>query len=145
MSIEKEKVAISACILGYPFRFDGKDKKNKEILDKLSQKYILVPICPEILSGLSVPRKPCSIKEESVLENESGEDKTHYFVKGAKRALKILENLGIKKVFLKEKSPSCGVNYVHFYVDKNITKLKKGAGVFTRILIEKGFYVEGID
>ncbi|MFN3967210.1 MAG: DUF523 domain-containing protein [Endomicrobiia bacterium] len=119
MSIKKEKVAISACIFGYPFRFDGKDRKNKEILDKLSKKYILIPICPEILSGLSLPRKPCSIKEESVLENESGDDKTHYFLKGAKRALKILKYLAIKKVFLKEKSPSCGVNYVHFYKDKN--------------------------
>lgn len=141
----KKKVAISACIFGYPFRFDNKDRKNKEILDKLSKKYILIPICPEILSGLSVPRNPCSIKEESVLKNKSGDDKTHYFLKGAGRALKILEHLGIKKVFLKEKSSSCGVNYVHFYIDKNNTQVKEGRGVFAKILIDKGFEVEGIE
>ena len=145
MSIEKEKVAISACIFGYPFRFDGKDKKNKEILDNLSKKYILIPICPEVLSGLSVPRKPCSVKGNVIFENESGEDKTHYFIKGAKRGLKILKSLGIKKVFLKEKSPSCGVNFVHFYIDKNSTQIKEGKGIFTKILIEEGFEVEGIE
>jgi uncharacterized protein YbbK (DUF523 family) len=143
--LSKQKAIISACIFGFPFRYDGRDEKREDILKSLSKKYDLIPICPEILSGLSVKRPPCSRKEDKILENISGIDKTHFFMRGANRILKIVQGLGVKKAFLKEKSPSCGVNKVYFFVEKNKTELREGRGILTEILIKEGVEVEGIE
>ncbi len=143
--MSKEKVIISACVYGFPFRYDGKDKKREEVLKSLSEKYVLIPVCPEILSGLSIKRPPCSKKDNKILENATGIEKTHFFIKGANKILKVVRELKIKKAFLKEKSPSCGVNMVHFFVEKDKTELKKGRGILTEILIKEGIEVEGIE
>ncbi len=143
--MSKEKVIISACILGFPFRYDGKHEKREDIVKSLYEEYILLPVCPEILSGLSVKRESCSRKENKILENTSGIDRTHFFMKGAKRVLKIVQELRIKKAFLKEKSPSCGVNMVHFFIEKKKTELRKGKGILTEILIKEGVEVKGIE
>ncbi len=131
--MNKEKILISACIYGYPFRYDGKDKKDEKLIKKLKKIYELVPVCPEILSGMGIKRTPCTKVNNKVIDNQTKEDKTHLFLKGAHRALKIAEFLGIKKAFLKEKSPSCGVN------------LKIVRGVFAELLERKDIKIIGID
>ncbi len=143
--MNKQKAIISACILGFPFRYNGRSEKREDIWESLSEKYTLIPVCPEILSGLSVKRQPCSKKGDKILENSSGIDKTHFFIKGARRILKIVQEFKVKKAFLKENSPSCGVNMVHFFVEKNKTELREGRGILTEILKKEGVEVEGIE
>lgn len=145
MSIDKKKIVISACIFGFPFKYDGKSCKREEILKKLKKEYLLIPLCPEILAGLSLKRNPCSRLNYNIVENETGEDKTHFFKKGAERALKIVKENKVKKALLKEKSPSCGVNFVHYFIDKGKTEVKRGKGIFTEMLEKEGIEVQGIE
>lgn len=119
----KEKVLVSACLLGRPCRYDGKSKPNKAVI-ALANKYELVPICPEVDGGLSTPRLPCEVLEDRIIR-EDGIDMTIPFQKGAEIALKAAKENGCKLAVLKEKSPSCGV---HFRYD----------GSFQKILVEKG-------
>jgi uncharacterized protein YbbK (DUF523 family) len=51
--------------LGIKCRWDGKEKKNKKVVN-LSRKEVLVPVCPEQLGGLSTPRKPAEQKGQKV-------------------------------------------------------------------------------
>jgi hypothetical protein len=48
-----EPVLVSACLLGIPCRWHGRrPKKRKELIKRLGQRYVLVPICPEQLGSM---------------------------------------------------------------------------------------------
>ena len=132
-----EKILISACLIGDKTRYDGKSNYNPKIVDLL-EKYELVPFCPEVEGGLSIPRSPSERKKDRVI-NKEGKDVTKYFIKGAELALNICQYLGIRIAILKEKSPSCGVNQI--YDGSFSNKLKSGSGVTTDLLKRKGIKV----
>ena len=41
----KEKILVSACLLGAPCRYDGRAKPSPQVI-RLSERFDLVPICP---------------------------------------------------------------------------------------------------
>ena len=53
-------IAVSACLLGEPCRYDGKSRPCEDVL-KLHDACEMVPVCPEVLGGLPVPHAPCEI------------------------------------------------------------------------------------
>ena len=53
-------IGVSACLGGCQVRYDGKDQKDAEIADLVKQKRA-IPVCPEVLGGLSIPRTPAEI------------------------------------------------------------------------------------
>jgi len=128
--MRKEKILISACLLGINCKYDGTSNKNEKIL-KLAKDFILIPVCPEILGGLPIPREPAEQKGKRVI-TKSGEDATKYFERGAKEVLKICKILKIKKAILKQKSPSCGCGKI--YDGTFSGKLIKGEGATTKLL-----------
>ncbi len=128
----KEPILVSACLLGIPCRYDGKSKPYKEILN-LATQYELVPVCPELLGGLSTPRLPCEINGTSVIRFD-GADCTAAYQKGAQKTLEIAKKHHCKIAILKEKSPSCGT---HLRYDGTFRKkLTQGDG-FTATLLKK--------
>ncbi|NMV82536.1 MAG: DUF523 domain-containing protein, partial [Erysipelotrichia bacterium] len=80
-----KKALISACLIGDKVRYDGKDNKIPYI-DELLVHYELVPFCPEVEGGMSIPRKPSEIMRGRVYSVE-GNDVTKHFVLGAQKAL----------------------------------------------------------
>ena len=132
-----EKILISACLIGDKTKYDGKSNYNPKIQDLL-EKYELVPFCPEVEGGLSIPRDPSERRNEKVITKE-GRNVTKQFEKGAELALNICQYLGIRLAILKENSPSCGVNKI--YNGKFENKLIPGSGVTTELLKRKGIKV----
>lgn len=133
----KEKLLVSACLLGEPCRYDGKSKPCKN-LASLSEKYDLIPVCPEVLGGLDTPRLPCEIVGNRVLRSD-GEDCTEPYQKGAEKALLLALKFGCKKALLKEKSPSCGT---HLRYDGTFSgNLIEKAGITSAMLMENGITV----
>lgn len=114
-------------MLGIKCRWDGRDKRNKKVIDLLS-KEALIPICPEELGGLSTPREPAHREGKKVL-TRSGKNVTENFVKGAGMVLAIAQNLNIKEAILKQKSPSCGCGKIY-----HGRKVIKGDGTTTELL-----------
>lgn len=106
-----EKVLISACLLGTPCRYDGKSKPCAAAR-QLKEKYELIPVCPESLGGLAIPRQPSEIVGDRVL-SKGGEDITEQFRSGAMRTLQIAGENRCTLAVLKEKSPSCGSGIIH--------------------------------
>jgi len=113
----REPALISACLLGLATRYDGKILLEPEV-EFLKERYLLVPVCPEQLGGLPTPRPGAEILEGDGLAvlsgkarvlNLEGEDVTEAFVQGAREVLKICRALGIRRAFLKARSPSCGL------------------------------------
>lgn len=132
-----KKILISACLVGDKTRYDGKGCYEPLVKD-LMDKYELVPFCPEVESGLTIPRKPSEIKKDKVLSKD-GKDLTKSFLKGAELAWNICNYLGINIAILKDGSPSCGVHQIH---SGNFDeKLVPGKGITTAYLISKGVRV----
>ncbi len=107
----KEKILISACLIGENCRYDGSNKLNKELL-KLTKYYDLIPICPEISGGLKTPRHPNEIKDGKVYTSK-GRDVTDHFNDGAYWAYMIVKKYNIHLAIMKEGSPSCGVHEIY--------------------------------
>lgn len=132
-----EKILISACLIGDNVTYNSKNHLSDKV-EALLEKYELVPFCPEVEGGLSVPRNPSErIKDRVKMDN--GKDVTKSFAKGADLALNICLYLGIKIAILKENSPSCGVNQI--YDGSFSKKLIKGQGVTAELLRKKGIKV----
>lgn len=135
-----EKMLISACLLGISSRYDGRSKTviDGETMKRLSEKYELVPFCPEIYGGLPTPRVPSERVGDRVVMKD-GTDVTENYAKGANEALLLCRLLGIKKALLKERSPSCGKNVIY---DGSFTGvLTERDGVAAELLISEGIEV----
>ncbi len=135
----KEKLLISACLLGEPCRYDGRSVYNERI-GALSEKYELIPICPEVMGGLPTPRTPAEIIGERVI-NKDGIDVTDNYQRGAKAALEIAKKNNVKLALLKERSPSCGRGKV--YDGSFCATLTDGDGVTAELLLSEGIEVLG--
>ena len=136
-----ERILISACLVGDNVKYNGGNNENP-LIEKLLEKYELVPFCPEVEGGLPVPRHPCENQGESVV-NDIGEDVTDAFERGAELAYNICLFLKIKIVVLKERSPSCGVHEI--YDGTFSHTVIPGSGVTAAYLKRKGITVYNED
>lgn len=135
-----EKILISACLMLLPTRYDQKVKRYNQI-ESLREKYLLIPFCPEQVGGLPTPRSGAGIElgktAKQVLSKEAkiydleGKDVTKEYILGAEMMLKLCESLDIKKVILKQRSPSCGYGEV-FNVHSKL--LEKTNGITAELL-----------
>ena len=134
-------IAVSACLLGEPCRYDGKSRPCEDVL-KLHDACEMVPVCPEVLGGLPVPHAPCEIAAaERALRvtDADGVDVTDAFLAGAAKTVELAKEQGCKLAVLKAKSPSCGCGLV--YDGAFAGELVPGYGVAARALREAGVRV----
>jgi uncharacterized protein YbbK (DUF523 family) len=123
--------------LGINCRHDGKIKPNKKIIE-LAKKEKLIPVCPDVLGGLSIPREQMEIIDGKVIM-KSGKDATGNCVKGAQKVLEIAQNKGIKEAILKQRAPSCGSGKI--YDGTFSGKVIKGWGITADLLRKNGIKV----
>lgn len=133
-----EKILISACLLGDKTKYDGGDN-YWPFVEKLKKRYILVPFCPEVEGGLTVPREPCEIQQDGTVKTVSGKDVTKAFRDGAEKAANAASFFGASIAILKDGSPSCGSRYVYDGTFKH-NKIE-GLGMAARRLIAAGIRV----
>lgn len=107
----KEKILVSACLLGVDCKYSGGNNYNEKVLEYIKD-YEVIPVCPEIMGGLSTPRPPSERIENKVLNNQ-GIDVTNEYAKGANETLKLAKLFNVKKALLKAKSPSCGKGKIY--------------------------------
>jgi uncharacterized protein YbbK (DUF523 family) len=134
--MSKEKLLISACLFGENVRYDGKNNLIDD-LDKLKQKYELIPFCPEVSSGMIIPRPKNEIQSFNplIVKNEFGIDTTDHFMDGAMQTSHACKYHNIQKALLKSKSPSCGIYEVY---DGTFSKtLIKGQGLTANLLLQQ--------
>ena len=136
------RIMISACLLGQNCKYNGGNNKSEK-LDKMISKDSeneIIPICPEVLGGLSTPRPSAEIVD-GVVMNTDGKSVDRQFRAGAEAALKLAKDKNIDYAILQSRSPSCGVNRIYdgTFSGKTIT----GKGVFAQLLKENG--IETVD
>lgn len=140
-------ILISSCLVGHPVRYDGRDQLNSR-LKQLVENGKAMPVCPELMGGLRVPREPAEIRGgdgEAVWQGHarvvtrSGQDVTAQFKEGALQTLAMCRQLQVTLVILKEYSPSCGTQMI--YNGQFDSTKQPGLGVTSALLRRNGIQV----
>lgn len=108
---KKMRVLVSQCLLGIDCRYDG-GNNFAEDMNRLMEICEVIPVCPEILGGMTTPRLPSERLDGRVV-NSAGEDVTAAFDRGAQQAMRLAELYGAEYAVLKQSSPSCGSERVY--------------------------------
>ena len=140
----KIEYLVSACLCGIPCRYNGKSALDPQA-ERLVRTKRAVPFCPEVLGGLSIPRRGVEITRgegkdvlsgSALVISEDGKDMTLFLLRGAFASLKIAQRFGVKTAILKQRSPSCGCGQI-----KRKGKLTKGDGVTAALFKREGIKV----
>ncbi len=137
----------SACLIGQKCRYDGQAATDAHV-KQLYEQGKAVPVCPEILAGLTTPRSPCEIFGgqgsdvlcgKATVVDMGGIDQTAALIKGATLALELAQSHNANRAYLKSKSPSCGCGVIH---DGSFSgKLQDGDGVTTALFKQNGIKI----
>ncbi|AFL68407.1 YbgA family protein [Sulfurospirillum barnesii] len=139
------KVAISACLLGEPIRYDKTGQRDRFLTNKLGKYASFIPFCPEHLA-FGTPRETIRI----VLENErkkvitvfSKADVTEAMHEAMAQELRKIQNEPICGIILKSKSPSCGLGSTKYYTGAMSEGKKDGLFALTCKKAFVGFPIE---
>jgi len=133
-SNNKSLVGVSQCLLGDRVRYDGASKANRIVLEQLSKLFELVPICPEVEAGLSIPRPPVQLSGSIETPRLTGRDDPNVDVTEIMLTYcqqKPAELQHLSGFIFKSRSPSCGLNSAPVYInDECITENSRG--IFAR-------------
>ena len=132
-------ILVSHCFLGEPCRYDGASRLDRQTIELHRAGHNLIPVCPEVLGGLEVPRSPAEIQSDGRVLTQDGQDVTAAYRSGAERAVAIARENGCTVAILEARSPSCGCGEVY---DGTFTgSVTSGWGVAARMLREAGIEV----
>lgn len=138
--MQKIKLGISSCLLGYNVRYDGGHKLDHYLRDTLGKFIEWVNVCPEVECGLSIPRESMRLIGDSenprLITHNSKIDYTDKMNSWAKKRINLLKNEDICGFIFKSKSPSSGLFNVKIY-NENGMPTKKGSGLFAKAFVNQ--------
>lgn len=145
----KNKILVSACLMGFKVRYNGCEKPFvAETLERWQQEQRLVTHCPELAAGLTTPRLPAELNggdgsvalsgSARILESD-GSDVTQSYLLAAWLALNTAQENGCRFALMTDGSPTCGSTKIY---DGNFqgTTLA-GQGVAAALLQQHGIEV----
>ena len=131
------KIIVSACLLGENCKYNGGNNYDPKVMAFLEGKEI-IPVCPEVLAGLGVPRTPIEIVD-GVLRDRSGHSVDEALHQAVAQILEQLQGEDVQCAILKSRSPTCGVHQVY---DGTFTgTLISGSGTLAQALMDRGYVV----
>ena len=131
------KIVVSACLLGENCKYNGGNNFSSVVAEFVRGREV-IPVCPERLAGLGIPREPIEIVE-GVVRRKDGTSVDEALRDAIKKILAQLEGQDIECVILKSRSPTCGVKQV--YDGTFSGTLVDGMGVLAAALQQKGYKV----
>ena len=129
-------IAISSCLLGNQVRYDGELKHFPELCQQLQQQCDLLPVCPEVEIGLSVPRPPVQLTGDPDKPRMTGRDDPAIDVSDAMYQFCTDKPAQLKHIsgyVFKSKSPSCGLHNIPVFNHGETIK-DNGRGLFAQAI-----------
>lgn len=134
------KLGVSACLLGQNVRYDGGHQLDRWIRDTLGAFVTFTPVCPEVESGLPIPREAMrltgNVEYPRLVGTQSGRDYTQLMQDFCARRVGELEQEDLCGFIFKSKSPSSGMERVKVYNDAGMPE-QKGVGFFAREFMKR--------
>ena len=136
--MHKIPVGISSCLLGQEVRYDGAHKHNTYIEQTLGQFFEFKAFCPEVASGLGIPRPPVQLRLLADGIHCVGVKNPEWDVTAQLQAVSIEQEHWLTELcayILKKDSPSCGMTRVKVYQHEQ--PVRNGTGIFARYLQQR--------
>ncbi len=131
------KIGVSSCLMGIKCRYDGCSNKDDFILDELSEYFEFESYCPED-PVFGTPRDTIRLvevdKDIRVLVSKTAEDVTQKLRQSSQKFAQKAASDDLCGFILKSKSPTCGLERVKVYQQKEAPSEKKGVGLFAQEL-----------
>jgi uncharacterized protein YbgA (DUF1722 family)/uncharacterized protein YbbK (DUF523 family) len=134
------KIGVSSCLLGNNVRYDGANARDSYIVDIMGQFVDFYPVCPEVESGLPVPREPMRLEGDpeapELITVETRVHQTDRMGRWSSAKLDDLEKKDLWAFVFKSRSPSSGMRKVKVYDEKGIP-VRVGVGLFARAFMDR--------
>ena len=130
-------LGISSCLLGQRVRYDGTARRDAYIIDTLAPYVEFVPICPEVESGMGVPRPPVQLVGDPAQPRMLGvsDARLDFTAPMLQFGATVVPRIGsISGYIFKSRSPSCGVRDTPVVAADGSIRAY-GAGLFTRTIV----------
>lgn len=135
----RPRVGVSSCLLGEAVRWNGADKRDRNVTEVLGRLFEWVPLCPEVEIGLGVPREPIRLEgnpaSPRLVGRMSGSDLTGRMEAFADEQVERLASAGLCGYVFKSGSPTCGVEQVE--VASASGESRPGTGLFARAVLRR--------
>ncbi len=145
--MEPLRLGVSRCLLGEAVRWDAGHKRDRFLVDTFAPFVEWVPVCPEVESGLPVPRPTMRLEDSPqggtlvngalvrVIAPRTGTDWTDELAGWSHARATKLARERLDGFVVKKDSPSCGLERVKIYGESGATK--SGRGVFTEAVLRE--------
>lgn len=142
----KINIGISACQFGSKIRYNSKGQDITTFMGREKSDFIWHPVCPEVLSGMGVPRNPVSLRGgngddfwegTADIKNRGGTNLNDWMKKGVESAVGVLKRANVKVYIFMEGSPTCGV----YRTSLKNKRLGHPPGIFGSLLLKEGFFL----
>ena len=135
---EKPPIGVSRCLLGDAVRYDGESKANDTVIEQLGDLFELVPVCPEVEAGLTVPRPPVQLTGSTDHPRITGREDPALDV--TELMQRYCNSRPAELNFLcgfvfKSRSPSCGLYSTPVFIAGKCIS-ETGLGVFARAMAD---------
>jgi uncharacterized protein YbgA (DUF1722 family)/uncharacterized protein YbbK (DUF523 family) len=134
------RLGISTCLLGENVRYDGGHKLDRFLVNTLGQYVEWVPVCPEVETGLPIPREAMRLVGDPdaprLMTIKSGQDYTERMQSWARERLDQLAGIKLHGFVFKRGSPSSGLYRVKVYTEKGMPS-HTTTGIFPRAVMER--------
>ena len=122
--MQKPLVGISSCLLGENVRYDGGHKLDHYLHDILGRYVEFVPVCPEVESGMGIPREAMRLVSVGgkirLMTRKTQIDMTDTMKSWIDNRLKVLTGLPLSGFIFKARSPSSGLRNIKVYTEKGV-------------------------
>ncbi len=127
------RIGVSSCLLGNRVRYDGGHKHDRYITGTLANYFEFVPVCPEVESGMPIPRETMRLfgnpENPRLVTTRSSLDHTAQMLDFCREKTAALEKEDLCGFIFKKDSPSSGLHRVKVFGEGGQAQ-KKGRGLF---------------
>ncbi|MAR93214.1 MAG: DUF523 domain-containing protein [Pseudomonadota bacterium] len=137
---EQPLVGISSCLTGMAVRYDGRHKYQSAVMAAIAPKVRLLPLCPESMAGMGIPRGPVNLIEQRGQIRARGRDDPERDV--TERLLTMGRIVArtypdLCGYVLQSRSPSCGFGSTPIWnADQSQMIRSDGHGLFVSALLK---------
>lgn len=134
-------MGISACLTGQRVRYDGRDKFNAMVAERIAPYCRLLAFCPEAVAGMGIPRPPINLIQTHDGIHAVGRDAPHTDV--TERLLTVAQAFtnsypALCGFILQSRSPSCGLDTTPVFDARQQQVVNShGSGLFARHLRQR--------
>jgi uncharacterized protein YbgA (DUF1722 family)/uncharacterized protein YbbK (DUF523 family) len=136
-------LGVSSCLLGQRVRYDGAARSDAYIVDTLAPYVEFVPFCPEVESGMGVPRPPVQLVGDPRRPRMLGvaDPRADFTTRMLHCGATAGGRIGaISGYIFKSRSPSCAVWDAPVFTPEGSVR-GYGAGLFARAIVKHGPYL----